>query len=314
MLKHSPLPIRIRHRLAALEGHLYTIAPVARSLIFPAKAPPCTPWKVETTDNLHGGKILVTGAISHHPESSGIVVLVHGLGGSIESEYVVRMARRFYKRRHSVLRLNMRGADRRGDTMHHAGLYDDILLALRDKEVSRYQQRWVLGFSMGGHASLWAAKHHPNEMSAVATLCSPLDLAQSQIHIDSPAVRPYRLHILRGLKDVYGAFARRHQGPVSLERANSIRTLLDWDSEIIAPLFGFTSAQDYYAKQSAFNALPSLKVPVRIVCAEHDPMVSAKHLRPHLSRLFLMACPYNGCHGGDMLESANRKKRRLSTG
>ncbi len=282
MLKGRSVLSNIRHALGAAEGHLYTVAPVVRSVFFPETGPPSENWSVETTDPLVDAKIKVTGLISHAPNAQGIAVLVHGLGGCAESEYVIRLTNLLYERGHTVLRLNLRGADRKGASLHHAGLYDDIVLALRDEQVAKFKRKWLVGFSMGGHASLWAAKNHPKELTALLTICAPLDLAKGQIHIDSPWAFPYRRHVLRGLKDAYAAFEERHQGPVSKKEAESIGTLLDWDEKVIAPLFGYKSAQEYYAKESAYLAIPELTTPTQILCAEHDPMVSASSLRPHL--------------------------------
>jgi predicted alpha/beta-fold hydrolase len=61
--------------------------------------------------------------------------------------------------------------------------------------------------------------------------------------------------------------------------ARAARTLRDWDHAVTAPLHGFTSAEDYYARSSAGPFLPSVKRPLLIVAAEDDPFVPPEPFR-----------------------------------
>ena len=44
-------------------------------------------------------------------------------------------------------------------------------------------------------------------------------------------------------------------------RSGRIRSVYEFDDAYVAPFFGFGTADDYYATQSAINFLPKIRVP-----------------------------------------------------
>src|SRR5262249_8976343 len=86
-------------------------------------------------------------------EARPALLLLHGLGGSDRSAYMIATGRHAYARGWHVLRMNMRGA---GDgeaicpRLYNAGLDVDLLAAVR--EAARHTPRLaVAGFSLGGN-------------------------------------------------------------------------------------------------------------------------------------------------------------------
>jgi predicted alpha/beta-fold hydrolase len=179
------------------------------------------------------------------------------------------------------LRLNLRGADRSGQGIYHAGLCSDVLAALRSPAISAYARRFVIGFSMGGHVALRAVAEQPGAVDGLVTICAPLDLAASCRHIDHPYRSLYRWHVLNGLKEIYSAYAARHSQAVD-PRITGCRRLYDWDERVVAPHFGFAGADDYYARMSARPLLPTISCRTLVIAAQRDPMVPEHVLRPHL--------------------------------
>src|SRR5262245_22928776 len=107
-------------------GHLWTVRRALVHKLSPAEVPPEQPWST-TLDDPRLGTVGVSGRF--HPSSGAqrhALVLVHGLGGSIESGYMRSAAWAAWERGYSVLRLNLRGCDRQGDDIYHAGLVDDL--------------------------------------------------------------------------------------------------------------------------------------------------------------------------------------------
>ena len=47
----------------------------------------------------------------------------------------------------------------------------------------------------------------------------------------------------------------------------------EFDESFTAPICGFASAQDYYARSSAKQFLPSICIPTLIIAAQDDPVV-----------------------------------------
>src|SRR5690606_12717640 len=107
-------------------------------------------------------------------------------------------------------------------------------------------------------------------------------LAAGVRELDRPQRAFYRYHLLRGLKEVYAAVAARGGGPISAADACAIDTLRGWDEHIVAPRFGFDSAEHYWREATAIPLLPAITVPTLAVVATHDPMVLAHTVGPHL--------------------------------
>ena len=49
--------------------------------------------------------------------------------------------------------------------------------------------------------------------------------------------------------------------------------LIQYDTHITAPSFGFEHVDDYYDKCSCYHVLPKVKVPMFILMAKDDPIV-----------------------------------------
>jgi predicted alpha/beta-fold hydrolase len=265
-----------------LTGHLWTIAPRLRHALRPGACPESRPWETVVQDP-EIGPVRLTGHLREVPESDELLLLVHGLGGSADSHYIPSGAAAAEAAGLSCLRVNLRGSDRRGEDYYHAGLTADLHAALASPEVERYRRIHVLGYSMGGHVVLrMATETCDPRVVAVAAICAPVDLARSQVEIDSPAYWVYRHYLLNNLKRLYTAVASRRPVPWPVERLDEIRTFLQFDSRIIAPRHGFADAADYYARASVAPRLADLRVPALLLNCEGDPMVPARSVRPAL--------------------------------
>ena len=269
--------------MSRLHGHLWTVGPHARSLVRPPRAPDATRWRGEVEDPARGA-IALSGLLTPGSDPTVVVVLVHGLGGLPEADYMRRAAAAVHRAGASSLRLALRGADRSGRDYYHAGLTADLHAALASPALAACERIFVVGFSLGGHMALRAATEPAldGRVVAVCAVCPPLDLAACQRHIDRARLDLYRRHVLRGLKDIYAGVARLGPVPTPVARARRIRTLLEWDEEIVAPRHGFGGAADYYDKMAVGPRLGALRRPALVVATEHDPMVPTVSSRPFL--------------------------------
>jgi predicted alpha/beta-fold hydrolase len=273
----------------SLPGHFWTIAPRLRHSLRPRQVPEPRPWRTLLTDPV-AGEVPVTGLLREIPGSDEMLVIVHGLGGSTGSHYMLRAAAAAEAAGLSYLRINLRGCDRQSGDFYHAGLTDDLHAALASEDFARYRKIYVVGYSLGGHVVLKLGTEEADpRLAAVAAVCAPLDLARAQKEIDAPAAWVYRRYLLESLNDIYAAVAARRplsqlpQLPLPVEQALRIRTLREWDDRIVAPRHGFADAGDYYARASAAPRLPGLRVPALLINAEGDPMVPAHAVRAALA-------------------------------
>lgn len=268
----------------AFFGHFWTVTPHLAHAMRPSPVPRDEPWDAVVIDP-DLGALRLTGWLRDRPGSEACVVVIHGLGGNVESRYVIELARAADAGGLSYLRLNLRGADRSGEDLYHAGLTADLHAALASPALARFSRIYVVGFSVGGHVVLrWASEpERDRRVRAVAAVCAPLDLEAGVRSIQRPLGRPYQWHVLRGLKAMYRAAAARRPMPIPVDEGLAIRSLAEWDERIIAPRFRFPSRFAYYEQYSAGPVLGRLDVPALFVAAEADPMVTADAIRPWLA-------------------------------
>lgn len=259
-------------RAMLVEGHLATLVPFIWRRFFPPRRLDTAPWSTTLTDG-DVGAVKLTG-LFRAAQGDELLIVVHGLGGSVKSGYMGLSLLAAEKVGVSCLLLNVRGADQSGEDISHAGLVADLEATVGCPTFARYQRIYVLGYSLGGHLALaYALSGADPRVKTVAALCSPLDIDAAATAFDAPFVNVYRRHVLSGLADVYAATHARRGGPLDVPAARAIRRMRDWDERVVAPRFGFANAADYYAKVSVGPRLGALSVPSLYVGTQGDPMV-----------------------------------------
>lgn len=259
-------------------GHAWTMGAYVRRWLRPPVPPPSEDWTGVVEDPVRG-PLRLTGRLSRVDSAPGLVVLVHGLGGCADSSYLVAGAEACLAAGLSCLRLNLRGADRRGEDIYHAGLTADLRAAVTSDVARSHPRVWVIGYSMGGHIGLrMVVEDEESPVRAVAAICPPVDLLATSRLLDSPSRWPYRTYLLRQLTEIYSEVARRHPEGPTVEAVAAVRSFMEFDSLVVAPRYGFRDARDYYRKASVAPLLSSLKVPSLVVAAVEDPMVPAASL------------------------------------
>lgn len=265
-------------------GHWWTVAPAMRHKVIPDDGPDAVPWRAELP-NEDGEPIVRSGAFADVEGKRQLVVILHGLGGQIDGGYCVKAARAARRANLPTLRLALRGADGRGADLHHAGFVRDLGPLLATPPWDRFEKIGLVGYSLGGHVALSAACARVDErLSAVASICAPLNLRACQEAIDSPRGWIYRRHLLRGLKRTYPAIARGGRAPTPVNRVAAVRTIREWDALTVVPRFGFRDVDHYYATQSVGPKLTSMSTPSLVVVSPADPVVPADSLRGSLGR------------------------------
>jgi len=273
--------------LMSLSGHYWTIAPFVKHVVRRTKTPPAEPWtatvhhQVRRETRIHG---LLQRVEERTTRPHALLVAIHGLGGTNIGHNVIPATTAARDLGLACLRINLRGAGGEGDDFYHGGLWQDIAAALASETLAEYTDIYILGYSMGGHVALcYAAEEVDPRVRAVAAICAPLDLDRSAVGIDRRSAWIYRHHVLAALKRMVVPLVRRRELSLSLAALMRISTLRQWDQQVVAPRFGFESAEDYYAQASAAPRLARLQRPALLVASEADPMVLATAVRPALT-------------------------------
>lgn len=272
--------------MTRLSGHLWTIAPAVRARLRPAAtAGAGEPFRLTVADPGIGA-VDVTGRLRRGGDGRRAALLLHGLGGSADSIYLAPIERALLRRGWTTLALNQRGCDREGGDLHHAGFTADLPHVLAAPPLARAERLALVGISLGGHVALrYATEDHDPRLAALAAICAPVDLELGARNLDRPGCWLYRRHLLRALNEVYREVAARRALPHPVARVGRARTIRAWDGLVVAPRFGFASAEDYYARASVAPRLGRLDRPALLVWSEEDPMVPPPTVRPALGRL-----------------------------
>lgn len=240
------------------------------------------------------------------------LVLVHGLGGSSESHYMVSTARHWLDRGHPVVRVNLRGAGASGETCrlsYHAGRSEDLRDALRDLFAGEPELFApgiaIVGFSLGGNMLLKFLAEYAGEFPLVwaASVSAPIDLTEASRRFGSRRNRLYQRSILASLRR---ESLRTEAKLAGGERDAVIRakSLLEFDEYFVAPRNGYSGAAEYYARNSSREFLSGIAVPTLLVQAHNDPWIPIDAYRdypwgqaPKLTPLLPQGGGHVGFHG-----------------
>jgi uncharacterized protein len=209
------------------------------------------------------------------------VIVVHGLEGSSESQYMLGIAEKGLAAGMNVIRMNQRtcgGTDGLAPTFYHSGRSPDIAVVARNLIEQDGISRFALcGYSMGGNLVLKTAGEWgsagPPEFAAVAAVCPAMDLAASADALHAPWNRLYEQYFLWQLKSRMRRKAKCFPGRYDLSRLLGLRSLREFDDKVTAFYSGFDGASDYYARSAAANVVDRIAVPAYILYAANDPFI-----------------------------------------
>jgi predicted alpha/beta-fold hydrolase len=210
-----------------------------------------------------------------------VALLLHGLVGSHLSGYMVRVSRRLVERGVRTFRLDLRGCGAGAGLArrpYSAGCSDDVLAAIQQLEtLCPASPIALVGFSLSGNVLL---KYLGESLSRVSTAVDramavnpPIDLKASVLSLDRFANRFYGRFFVRQLQVCVERLRQCHPDVVIPSNYRSPRRLYDFDDQYTAPMIGFDSAADYYARCSANQYLKNIAVPTLILTAQDDPLV-----------------------------------------
>ena len=211
------------------------------------------------------------------------VVLVHGLEGSTDSQYIVGTANKAWDAGFSVVRMNMRncgGTWKLGPTLYHSGLSADVGAVMRTLiDGDNLSQIALCGFSMGGNLVVKLAGElgrdgdAPPQLIGVAGVCPAMDLGPSADALNLWRNRAYELNFVRNLRRSLRRKATAFPGQYDVRKLAGAWSVRAFDDKITAPYSGFAGADDYYARASSSRVLEHIRVPALVIHAADDPFI-----------------------------------------
>ena len=214
------------------------------------------------------------------------VLFLHGLEGSSRSKYILGMLSTVRRAGWRGVALNFRscsGVLNRQPRFYHSGETADLDWVAR-RLTARHPESpfFVVGFSLGGNALLkWLGEQGralPPRLLAAVAVSVPFDLGIAAHRIDRGFGRLYGTAFLKTLKEKAIAKERRYPGLIDPEAVRRIRSYLQFDDQVTAPIHGFRDAHDYWRRCSAKHFLSAIRLPTLILHAEDDPFLPAPDL------------------------------------
>jgi len=209
-----------------------------------------------------------------------VIVIVHGLEGSCDSNYVRGIADKAWARGFHAVRMNQRncgGTERLTPTLYNSGLSGDYLALLRELIEEGFERIFFAGYSMGGNLVTKMAgelgEDAPKELRGVAVVCPSMNLSACADALEEKENYLYQRHFVRGLMERYQRKAELFPERYKRNGFGPIRTVREFDDEITAPYFGYKDAEEYYEAAGAKKVIGKVAVPLLLMTAQDDPFV-----------------------------------------
>lgn len=209
------------------------------------------------------------------------VLLLHGLEGSSQSQYMLGNAARAWAAGCNIIRMNMRncgGTEDLSPSLYHSGLSGDVAAVMRTLATEKGLGAFALvGYSMGGNLVLKLAgelgENRPDYLKAAVGISPAMDLGASADALHNLSNRVYEWKFLVGLRRRFRRKAELFPEIYSTEGLERIATLRQFDDQITARYSGFTGADDYYHRASSTRAASQISLPTLILHALDDPFI-----------------------------------------
>lgn len=257
-------------------GHLQTLASffLSRNIVVP-------PSEERLIEVEPGIRVLCHCHWQADRQNALTVIVLHGLEGSSESNYMLAIAAKGVEAGMNVVRMNQRscgGTENLAPTLYHSGLSRDVAAVAQNLlRQDRIKNLTLVGFSMGGNIVLKLAgeweNRGPREFRTVVAVCPAMDLAASSDALSMRSNRLYQYYFMWKLRRRLRAKARLFPGIYDVARLRGVSTLREFDDKITAYYCGFDGAADYYARAAAANVVDRIAVPAFILHAANDPFI-----------------------------------------
>ncbi|HKK15169.1 MAG TPA: hydrolase, partial [Gammaproteobacteria bacterium] len=216
------------------------------------------------------------------PETGGpIVVLLHGLEGSVQSHYASGMMSTLSQRGWRAVMMHFRGCSGEHNRLargYHSGDTGDFRFLLEQIR-NRYPARRLaaVGYSLGGNVLL----KYLGEEKKQTPLCSavavsvPFDLSSAADRLQQGFSRFYQRYLINKIRQrIKNKFRHRKDAPFNIAELQKWRNFHLFDNFVTAPLHGFASSQEYYRLCSSRQFLKSITIPTLLLQAIDDPFLA----------------------------------------
>lgn len=216
-------------------------------------------------------------------DADPVALMLHGLAGCHASDYMVRIASKLNQMGVRTFRMDHRdcgAAQGMAQQPYHSGKSEDLLAAWQMvRRLCPHSPAAVMGFSLSANIVVktagtcgWSTDDAAAPRCAVA-VNPPIDLEQCSQSLGRRSNRIYDKYFVKLLtRDVRRRMTNFPSSPKPQWKTLP-KTLREFDELYTAPIAGFESAADYYARCSGNQFVESIRIPTLILTAADDPIV-----------------------------------------
>jgi len=216
-------------------------------------------------------------------ETKKVAVIIHGLEGNAQRQYVLGLARYLNTNDWDTISVNLRNCSGEINLLYrsyNAGVSDDLDLIITHI-VTRYHYTniSICGFSLGGNILLkylGEGRIVPPQVKSAVGISVPCDLYDSLTTINTPKNYIYQQRFIRHLKNKL--YERQVQFPEYLNKSDikNCTSLIDIDNLYTSKAHGYINALDYYSKCSSKQFLHNIRIPTLIINAKNDSFLGTR--------------------------------------
>lgn len=234
--------------------------------------------------NLPDGDFVELAWTEQPKNPKGIIILFHGLEGSIRSPYTNDLMAYMRKLGWWPVLMHFRGCGLEQNLLpraYHSGETEDALFFLNWLQ-ERYPQlaKFAVGFSLGGNMLLKLLGETPQQsiLQGAVAVSPPMRLDECAKSISRGFSQFYQRYLMNSMKTNLLTKMKSIEYPAALglseKLVNELKTFEQFDEAVTAPLHGYLSAADYYEKCSALPFLQYIQAPTLVLHAEDDPFMN----------------------------------------
>jgi predicted alpha/beta-fold hydrolase len=232
-------------------------------------------------------QIQLQGELSLHPQSKGIVTLIHGWEGSANSLYLLSAATELFNAGYSVFRLNLRD---HGPTHHlnrelfNSTRVDEVVHALTDLQKyipqnhSQSQPHFLVGFSLGGNFCLRIGLKIQTPIKKIIAICPVINPAKTSKTLNEGwwVYHRYFVHKWqRSLRKKLVHFPELGYEDILLK----LETLDKMNHHFVPNFTPYNTVSEYFADYAIDkNILASLSIPSHLIATQDDPVIDIADL------------------------------------
>ncbi len=209
-----------------------------------------------------------------------IVILLHGLGGSVASSYMRGMMHALWRKGFHTVAMHFRNCSNevnRHFRTFHAGQTCDVLELIQHLRRANTKDRiFAVGFSIGSNVLLKLLGEQGEKclLNGACGISTPFHLGLTQATLSRGFSRIYQLFLLNKLKSLtFRKYLQQKHHQINYINMLLAKNIKEFDRYVTVPMHGFRSADDYYEQASSLPFLKAIGVPTLIIHAKDDPFM-----------------------------------------